>query len=274
MEYFGLFKLLENDIIQLIMTIDPEDVKKYEEVERTMDHKIIQNKNKLITEEIRDLKNLITLRRMGEKTSMAELRNFLLRIIAVIENRKELKQEHEIIRNIYENTMTNQYFRVLDSIIKTMEIIQQKLELQGIEISKVLVIEEDRLEKMTSLPRLEHLNAEEYQSLIKSINKHKDRFHLKGEKLPATNLLKHRIKTKNDDPIFVKQYRLPPCHKNEVKKQVEEYLEDGIIKPSISPYSNPVFIVPKKPDSQGNPRYRMVLDFRKLNEVTEGDSYL
>ena len=29
----------------------------------------------------------------------------------------------------------------------------------------------------------------------------------------------------------------------------------------------------KKPDSQGNPRYRMVLNFRKLNDITEGDQY-
>ena len=147
------------------------------------------------------------------------------------------------------------------------------MEMRGIKMSIFFVKEEDRLNKITSLLRLDHLNAEEYQSLIKSINKHKDRFHLKGEKLPATNLLKHRIKTVNDDPIFVKQFRLPPCHRDEVDRQVKEYLDDGVIKPSMSPYSNPVFIVPKKPDSQGNPRYQMVLDFRKLIDVTVGDSY-
>ena len=34
-----------------------------------------------------------------------------------------------------------------------------------------------------------------------------------------------------------------------------------------------MWIVPNKPDSQGKIKWRMVLDFRKLNEKTIGDSY-
>jgi len=34
-----------------------------------------------------------------------------------------------------------------------------------------------------------------------------------------------------------------------------------------------VWIVPKKPDSKGNKRWRMVLDFRDLNDKTIGDAY-
>ena len=46
-----------------------------------------------------------------------------------------------------------------------------------------------------------------------------------------------------------------------------------MIKPSQSPYNTPVWNVPKKPDSKGNIKWRMVLDFRKLNEKTIGNSY-
>jgi len=35
----------------------------------------------------------------------------------------------------------------------------------------------------------------------------------------------------------------------------------------------PVWIVPKKPDSKGNKRWRMVLDFRDLNDKIVGDAY-
>lgn len=35
----------------------------------------------------------------------------------------------------------------------------------------------------------------------------------------------------------------------------------------------PLQIVPKKPDSKGNPRWRMVIDYRRLNEKTIGDAY-
>ena len=57
----------------------------------------------------------------------------------------------------------------------------------------------------------------------------------------------------------------------EITRQVDELLKNKIIKPSQSPYNTPVWIVPKKPDSQR--KRRMVLDFRKLNEKTIGDSY-
>ena len=52
-----------------------------------------------------------------------------------------------------------------------------------------------------------------------------------------------------------------------------EDLKNKIIEPSQSPCNTPVWIVPKKPDSQGNIKWRMVLDFCKLNKETIGDSY-
>ena len=51
-------------------------------------------------------------------------------------------------------------------------------------------------------------------------------------------------------------------------------LENEIIKPSQSPYNTSVWIVPKKLDSQGNKKWRMVLDYRKLNEKMISYSYL
>ena len=51
-------------------------------------------------------------------------------------------------------------------------------------------------------------------------------------------------------------------------------LFNDIIEPSSSPYNSPVWIVPKKPDPQtGKSRWRMVIDYRKLNEKTINDAY-
>jgi len=61
--------------------------------------------------------------------------------------------------------------------------------------------------------------------------------------------------------------------KDEVNKQVSELLNDGIIRPSRSPYNSPVWIVPKKADASGVKKYRMVIDYRKLNLVTIADKY-
>ena len=123
------------------------------------------------------------------------------------------------------------------------------------------------------LLRLEHLNEREKKNIINLISNSQDRFHIPGEKLTATNMLQHQIPTTDDRPINTRQYRFPQLHKEEINKQVEELLEGGIVKPSQSPYNTPIWIVPKKEDSKGNKRWRMVLDFRALNEKTIGDAY-
>ena len=266
-------KQLEHDIQELIINLSPEDMMEFEKTESQMSYRELGKQNVLICSELRSLKNLFDLRRLSISMTKQELNVFLEKLACLIKDEYVIRKERNQINEILMSWEDYDYNYLIGIIYKLLETITKKMEMRGIEMSIHIVKEEDRLNKITSLLRLDHLNSEEYLSLIKSIDKHKDRFHLKGEKLPATNVLKHRIKTVNDDPIFVKQFRLPPCHRQEIKKQVDEYLEDGVIKPSMSPYSNPVFIVPKKPDSKGNPRYRMVLDFRKLNEVTIGDSY-
>ena len=50
-------------------------------------------------------------------------------------------------------------------------------------------------------------------------------------------------------------------------------LENNKIVHSDSPYNSPVWVVPKKPDPQGNKRWRMVINYRALNEKTVGDAY-
>jgi len=123
------------------------------------------------------------------------------------------------------------------------------------------------------LLRLDSLNSEEKDSLISLIENHSDRFHLPFDNLEYTNAAQHFIPTINEVPIHTKQYRFPPIHKEEINKQVSELLNNDIIEYSTSPYNSPIWIVPKKPDSAGNKRWRMVIDYRALNEKTIGDAY-
>ncbi|KAL7286467.1 hypothetical protein TKK_0019413 [Trichogramma kaykai] len=104
-------------------------------------------------------------------------------------------------------------------------------------------------------------------------NKYSDIFHIPGEKLPGTDKVQHHIATIDEKPINVKQYKYPHALKDEVNKQVQEMLKNGVIKESESPYNNPLWVVEKKPDAEGNKRWRIVLDFRALNEKTLSDAY-
>jgi hypothetical protein len=62
-------------------------------------------------------------------------------------------------------------------------------------------------------------------------------------------------------------------HKEEVQLQTEGMLPDGIIAPSKSPWNSPILVVPKKADASGKKKWRIVVDFRKLNDVTNGDKF-
>ena len=50
-------------------------------------------------------------------------------------------------------------------------------------------------------------------------------------------------------------------------------LADGVIQHSTSPWNSPILVVPKKLDSSGKRKCRIVVDFRKLNDVTVVDSF-
>ena len=133
--------------------------------------------------------------------------------------------------------------------------------------------EGNRFDKIMELLRLEHLNEEEKRNVEALIRKNQDRFHLPGETLEGTDILQHEIATTDEIPINVKQYRYPPVHREEINRQIQELLETDVVESSTSPYNSPLWIVPKKPDSQGNKRWRMVIDYRKLNDKTIGDAY-
>lgn len=85
--------------------------------------------------------------------------------------------------------------------------------------------------------------------------------------------VKAEIRTNTQDPIYAKSYPYPVNMRGEVERQIDELLQDGIIRPSNSPYNSPIWIVPKKPKPNGEKQYRMVVDFKRLNTVTIPDTY-
>ena len=50
-------------------------------------------------------------------------------------------------------------------------------------------------------------------------------------------------------------------------------LKQNIIRESNSPYNSPLWIVPKKLDNSGKKKWRLVVDYRKLNEFTVDDKF-
>lgn len=121
--------------------------------------------------------------------------------------------------------------------------------------------------------RTDHMNYEEKKAILKLCDEFKEIFHTEDKKLTFSNQVKHEINTTDDFPIYTKNYRYPYIHKDEVQRQINKMLEDGIIQPSFSPWSSPIWIVPKKLDASQKPKWRLVIDYRKLNAKTISDRY-
>jgi hypothetical protein len=72
--------------------------------------------------------------------------------------------------------------------------------------------------------------------------------------------------------ITLKNYRFPEAQQQEIKTQITQLLKDDIITSSNSGWNFPLLVVPKKTDGSGKQKLRICIEFRKLNEITVGDS--
>ncbi|XP_058092385.1 uncharacterized protein LOC131238805 [Magnolia sinica] len=70
-------------------------------------------------------------------------------------------------------------------------------------------------------------------------------------------------------PVSLPTYRMPPCEMEELRTQIDDLLESGFIRPSVSPWGAPVLFVRKKDGS-----LRLCVDYRKLNQMTVRNKYL
>ncbi|KAD3642317.1 hypothetical protein E3N88_31541 [Mikania micrantha] len=70
------------------------------------------------------------------------------------------------------------------------------------------------------------------------------------------------------EPISKAPYRMAPLELKELKEQLQELLELGFIRPSVSPWGAPVLFVKKKDGSM-----RLCIDYRELNKITIRNRY-
>ncbi|KAL3749910.1 hypothetical protein ACJRO7_010955 [Eucalyptus globulus] len=69
-------------------------------------------------------------------------------------------------------------------------------------------------------------------------------------------------------PISKAPYQMAPTELKELKTQLQELLDKGFIRPSVSPWGAPVLFVKKKDGSM-----RLCIDYRELNKVTVKNKY-
>ncbi|XP_061988451.1 uncharacterized protein LOC133706921 [Rosa rugosa] len=95
----------------------------------------------------------------------------------------------------------------------------------------------------------------------------KDLFH-DAQGLPPRRAVEHEIHLVGDSPLpNLGLYRTSLTESEEIKKQIQELIEQGVIKPSCSPCGSPVLLVPK------DGGWRMCIDYRALKKITIKNRY-
>lgn len=127
----------------------------------------------------------------------------------------------------------------------------------------------DRCHSLCSSIDLSHCGLRERDTVMRILKDFSYVFHLEGDVLSHTDVVQHTIDLKpGSTPIFIKQYRIPEGNRAEMNRQIDELYANGIIEPCTSEWNFPLILVAKKPNSRGERQYRLVVDFRKLNEIT------
>ena len=110
-----------------------------------------------------------------------------------------------------------------------------------------------------------HKEAERVRELLCEYH---EQFCLDKNELGHVNLVKHKIRLEDYNPIKERPRRIPPSQYEEVKSRLQEMLDVGAIRPSNSPWASAVVLAKKKDGS-----WRMCIDLRKVNKRTIKDAY-
>ena len=99
--------------------------------------------------------------------------------------------------------------------------------------------------------------------------KHWNVFDYYNERIPIDDSwIKPNIHMKTEIPIKSKCRPLNPIISQKIKEKLQDLEKRGLIRKSNSPYASPILVVAK-----GNGDFRLVADYRKLNENIIGNAW-
>ncbi len=135
-------------------------------------------------------------------------------------------------------------------------------------VGSSLITDDEIWKQISKLNFGENLNKENMETLQNLLFQHKKALCWSEWDLGRTKVIKHNIKTNRSRPVRQPTSRIPMALRPIVEKKVREMEENGIIKPSMSPWSSRIVMVKKKDGD-----WRFCVDFRDLNRVTEKEVY-
>lgn len=111
-----------------------------------------------------------------------------------------------------------------------------------------------------------------HDQLIPLCVEYSDIFHVEGDIPTVNNFYSQKLSLIDREPVFTRNYRLPQSQKTIISGEVERLLADGLIEACASNFNSPLLLVPKK-STDGQPKFRMCVDYRRLNRKLIPDRF-
>ena len=139
--------------------------------------------------------------------------------------------------------------------------------------------EQEKQEEMTTRELFEHLKVEtnpvlkQHPQIKKKLKEllynYRDIFSTQNKSIGTTELVECRLKLKPGAvPYVAKARRFNPKQEEEINKQINKWLTEGVIEESESPWGANLVLVSKKDGTT-----RAAIDYRILNSRTTGDAF-
>ena len=172
----------------------------------------------------------------------------------------------------FENDADNLY-EYRESCIETCAIIyDQDVDFGHIEVVPHTVKQRSKVELPSTkidMSAIKHLSKGQQDELLRLLDRYPECF----SDIPGyTDVVTHHVPLKDGfKPKRLPAYRVPEKLKPEVDRQIQEMLDNNIIRKSTSPMASPLVCVLKGKD--GCDGVRLAVDYRYVNSYTHGDSY-
>ncbi|RYE21911.1 MAG: hypothetical protein EOP45_08990, partial [Sphingobacteriaceae bacterium] len=128
----------------------------------------------------------------------------------------------------------------------------------------------ERIEFIYENLKLQDCNEEEKKTVKEICKAFPYQFHLKGDTLGYTTIMEHTIDLiPGSKPVNVRQYRIPQTLRKIMEDIVKDFEQQGIIEKCQSKWNSPAILVSKNDEFGTKTDHRFVVDYRKLNEITE-----
>ena len=108
------------------------------------------------------------------------------------------------------------------------------------------------------------LNSDSKEKLLKVMIDNREAFSLFGEVGNCVNS-SVSITLKNEEGFFIRPFRYSDSDKQIIRKEIDKMVKQGILIKSSATHVSPVLLVKKK-QQDGTMKYRIVVDFRSLNQ--------